>query len=779
MNTPGRITHEIDEAGDDPVARIATHLRQADYRQPPPAEILELSEFVYNDEDDADQAQAGASKGGLILTCAMLALAAAWIGFVLWLAASNPVLSDMTPLLTTVAAGVAPLLLIVLIWIVARRRPDDPVGRLQTYARAFSEETQGPLQQIADAESRLGGACATIRQHSREAATLADSSASALLASAARIEELCARVDTILKESGATANAVLAQIGALEEAAPRMDDRLAGFATSLAQSCDDIAARGATLDEQIRTAAIIAEEARLQLTLAHGATIAQIDVLQKDTRQAGDELTKLSELASARVDLTLERARSAVDETRQQLDSNNVALETLVERSSTTLDAMATSSVATFSGHMDEIVARLSAADAALGAHGERGTALFDSLGTGITELGQKLAALQSDAETGGQKIAGTLVTLIKEADGLESSLGRGNAAADQFIQRAESLLLALDSDLRELNESLPIAFDRVDTRLSATRGNLAETVSLVSSMQTDADAILERLMTTKDAVVAQAEAIDTAIGDGDTGLHRQTVDIAALRQALEENRAILAQLNEQAAPQVLQTLEQVRETADAAALHARRTIESAIGSAVSQLEEASGAALEAAVGRKVNDQLHQIAEIADNAVKSVHRATDHLMRQMIALTDSAADLEGRIVNAAHVDEGRNQNFVAERSAHIIASLQDSAIDISKSLSKDVGEKDWSAYLNGDKSLFARRAVRLLSSGDLRKVQAHYHDDPQFQEHVNRYVGDFEVMLQGILAGRSGNNLAIALLSSDVGKLYVALAQAIERLRVA
>src|SRR6185369_9089689 len=111
-----------------------------------------------------------------------------------------------------------------------------------------------------------------------------------------------------------------------------------------------------------------------------------------------------------------------------------------------------------------------------------------------------------------------------------------------------------------------------------------------------------------------------------------------------------------------------------------------------------------------------------------------------------------------------------------IASLQDSAIDISKSLSKDVGEKDWSAYLNGDKSLFARRAVRLLSSGDLRKVQAHYHDDPQFQEHVNRYVGDFEVMLQGILAGRSGNNLAIALLSSDVGKLYVALAQAIERL---
>ena len=54
-----------------------------------------------------------------------------------------------------------------------------------------------------------------------------------------------------------------------------------------------------------------------------------------------------------------------------------------------------------------------------------------------------------------------------------------------------------------------------------------------------------------------------------------------------------------------------------------------------------------------------------------------------------------------------------------------------------------------------------------------------FREHVNRYVDDFEGMLRDILAGRNGNSLAITILSSDVGKLYVGLAQAIERLRVA
>jgi len=48
---------------------------------------------------------------------------------------------------------------------------------------------------------------------------------------------------------------------------------------------------------------------------------------------------------------------------------------------------------------------------------------------------------------------------------------------------------------------------------------------------------------------------------------------------------------------------------------------------------------------------------------------------------------------------------------------------------------------------------------------------------VNRYIHDFEAMLRAILTERDGSPLGVTLLSSDMGKLYVALAQAIERLR--
>ena len=62
-------------------------------------------------------------------------------------------------------------------------------------------------------------------------------------------------------------------------------------------------------------------------------------------------------------------------------------------------------------------------------------------------------------------------------------------------------------------------------------------------------------------------------------------------------------------------------------------------------------------------------------------------------------------------------------------------------------------------------------------MQAHYEAESEFREHVNRYIHDFETMLRQLLSTRDGNALGVTLLSSDMGKLYVALAQGIERLR--
>ena len=152
-------------------------------------------------------------------------------------------------------------------------------------------------------------------------------------------------------------------------------------------------------------------------------------------------------------------------------------------------------------------------------------------------------------------------------------------------------------------------------------------------------------------------------------------------------------------------------------------------------------------------------------------------MRQMLTIADTSAALESRITEAKQEIENSDQANFARRVALLVESLNSTAIDVTKILSNEVTDIAWAAYLRGDRGVFTRRAVKLLDAGEVREIGRHYDAEPEFREQVNRYIHDFEAMLRNILATRDGTPLSVTLLSSDTGKLYVALAQAIERLR--
>ena len=142
-----------------------------------------------------------------------------------------------------------------------------------------------------------------------------------------------------------------------------------------------------------------------------------------------------------------------------------------------------------------------------------------------------------------------------------------------------------------------------------------------------------------------------------------------------------------------------------------------------------------------------------------------------------AGNLEQRVTRAREVAEEQVDNDFARRMALITESLNSNAIDISKSLSADVTDTAWSQYLKGDRGIFTRRAVQLIDNSEARELTTLYEIDDNFREHVNRFIHDFEGMLRSVLSTRDGNALGVTVLGSDMGKLYVALAQATDRLR--
>ena len=122
--------------------------------------------------------------------------------------------------------------------------------------------------------------------------------------------------------------------------------------------------------------------------------------------------------------------------------------------------------------------------------------------------------------------------------------------------------------------------------------------------------------------------------------------------------------------------------------------------------------------------------------------------------------------------------MTAERvDALITEALNSNAIDIARVLDTDVTDTAWAAYLKGDRGIFTRRAVRLIDNGTAKDIAALYTSDDAFKANVSRYIHDFEALLRQTLSTRDGHVLSVTMLGSDMGKLYVALAQAIQRLR--
>jgi hypothetical protein len=183
------------------------------------------------------------------------------------------------------------------------------------------------------------------------------------------------------------------------------------------------------------------------------------------------------------------------------------------------------------------------------------------------------------------------------------------------------------------------------------------------------------------------------------------------------------------------------------------------------------------AVDSGIEDSITRLEDAANKAAGSGREVTIQLRDQLAMVNELAGNLETRVARARELAEEQVGNDFARRVALITEALNSNSIDIAKALSSDVSDTAWASYLRGDRGIFTRRAVRLLDNTEAREIAETYDADPDFRENVSRYIHDFEAMLRTMLSTRDGNALGVTLLSSDMGKLYVALAQAIERLR--
>jgi DNA repair exonuclease SbcCD ATPase subunit len=382
-----------------------------------------------------------------------------------------------------------------------------------------------------------------------------------------------------------------------------------------------------------------------------------------------------------------------------------------------------------------------------------------EALASHLAELGARMAALSDQGRGTGEDLAQAAQVLGARLDESRALIESNGTHIARLTDDSVRLLELIRSSAEHTGSDLPQAIEQAEQRLVTFRDQASALHSLVTEAWEKGAALADH--------VAAARENGSATADELAQLEARLAELARGSTALAtQARGELGQ--------AIATLESAsREVL--AGMHARQA--DAIRAMAERIAGDSGEAIDRALRDHATGAIAELETAAERAGEAGRETVVALRDQLAAVNELAGNLEHRVAHARQQAEEQVDNDFARRMALITESLHSSAIDITKAFATDVTDTAWASYLRGDRGIFTRRAVRLLDSQQARAVADIYAEDGEFRETVNRYIHDFEALLRSVLSTRDGNALAVTLLSSDVGKLYVALAQAIERLR--
>ena len=707
-----------------------------------------------------------------------IGLTLAWFGVMGWLL--QPTLAGPMPpaeLVKLIAALCVPPALIGILWLLAQRSSRAEARRFGRTARAMREEAASLERVVASLSRKIEENRAALAAQTTALMAMGDGAAERLQAvsngMAAEAKQVEASAKALI-ESAATAEK---SVSIVLTSLPRAHDGMVEMAATLDAAGLKAGEHAAALDAQL---AALAERGREADHVAGGAAqrlAAHIAKMEATSETAGARLEAVADQMSGTVDAMLDRTASAVDEARKGIAAQGEAMLAMLATNQASLDAAGRESidaVGTRIASVEETIGRIAEK---LGEEQTRIDILLASVTGGIAQADGAMAALHAAGMDRTQALSASISALDSSTAAMTETLKVGDDTARRVIATAEELLVALDASAREIDETMPEALARLDDRIGATRqviaGSKPELLALVTAAESTHDAI-EAIA---DVVAKQRDTLAKTQASLLESLESGHAKTDRLEEIVDRAIANARRFADDAAPQLVDALLRIRETAAAAAEQARATLSGLVPEAERRLEEAGSAAMRRAVDAGVRQQLLELGQVSENAVATASRASEQLTQQMMSIGEASAAVERRIEEArAEREEADRDNF-ARRVSLLVEALNSAAIDITKAFAHEVSDSAWSAYLKGDRGVFTRRAVRLLDSGDAREIASLYDADPGFREQVNRYIHDFEAMLRQVLALRDGSPLGVTLLSSDMGKLYVALAQAIERLR--
>lgn len=583
----------------------------------------------------------------------------------------------------------------------------------------------------------------------------------------------------------------------------RVNEILGGFETQLNQIENLLGTRFAQLKQNTGSY-------RDEIAKAEQGTLAalneRITLLQSETKAVATKLREAETGAMKQLRENKERLRVEVTEMVESLDRlDRAALEsakkrieelqgeaqrfdqTLAQRDARFMEEMERrqASFETREAQATEVLAqRLADLDEAIAERRESQIVETEKLVSHSKDMSgqlERLAALIGEID---QQGAATRESLTEGLGALDENLAAKRAALvetgsqlEKLTEAGIRLLEIINSGAQQARETLPAAIDHANQALGSTEDRAQAISELVLNTRQNSSELGDYLVKAKHTIADTDSSIEAL----HARLAQHSDETLAKLHGLRGGFSKMAEDAHGFASDTQNSLRQAIEQLEAATRSAFAALDDGAREKIHKLsEELSGEAVEA-LERSLRNQsaetIGKLEQAAAHASGVGREATIQLRDQLAKVNELTGNLEQRIERARELAQEQVNNDFARRMSLITDSLNSHAIDITSALSQDVTDTAWDAYLKGDRGIFTRRAVRLIDSGEAREIAELYQHDESFKANVARYIHDFEKMLRSMLSTRDGNALGVTVLGSDMGKLYVVLAQAIERFR--
>ena len=742
------------------------------YSQEPQFDQLSWAET----RDEHEVATAG---GRMVLGWALAVLALLWTGYTAWSAgrslADQPLSSPLVAQWLAILAG--PLALMGLVWLMfgrTRRKEAEQFTRsviaMRTEARSLQDILAALSQQIEQNHAALGLMAGDLIGLGDQAATRLGAITSDLNAGSRTLAEHGAALDRAAEAARADIGVLLSDLPQAEDSARRMTETLreAGRAAS---------EQASGFEQQVNQLATQAQQADAVVHEASERLLAHLTHIESAGAAAALRVSDAGTETGSMVDALLARSAEALAEIRGGIDTQAAAVAALVAQSQAGIGRAGIDASEMLGERLANAGEALDGLSTRIAEQERSSQRLMADLDVGLAALDERFLDLARSGDERANHVQTALSRLRSELESLSTATASQDNSIDGLAQRTVQLREGIDQLGLVLQGEMAATLGQAEAGASRLLASAEAARPHVDSMRDSAIEAATRIESGASTVDAQQDRLAALMTSVDLGVSQAEQRLAELSAAIAAAGDEANRLSGETGPALVAALVQVREAASHAAERAREAISKVIPESASELSDKTRTALEAAVREGVESKLVELDQVATRAVETAREASDRLTAQMLSIGQSAAALEAHIERSREAQRKDSGEEFARRVSLLMDSMNSASIDVQKILSDEVDEKAWINYLKGNRGVFTRRAVRLLGGTEARAIAAQYEGDPEFQGSVNRYVHDFEAMLRRVLAERDGGMIAVTLMSSDMGKLYAALAGAVERRR--